>query len=510
LTGFSIAEVSAQGWLLGPFPEGNLLRPLQLSALAQVNWQLVLAQTGSMVIVLIISAIALLLNTSSLELVAEKDMDLNHELRAAGTGNIFAGLFAGLVGFHSLSLSAMNHKLGVKTRLTGLFAAGVCLAALVAGTAFVSLFPKFVLGGLLLFLGLNFLYEWVYETWFKLSKADYFVILLILVVIAFVGFLEGVAVGILVAVVLFAVKYSQVDVIKHTLTADTYQSTIARPKLHKRLLRRYGKQVLILELQGYIFFGTANNLLEQIRSHLNNTETRLCFLLLDFSQVTGIDSSVVLSFRKMNQLAHENHARILLTGLSEDIKTFLRKSGVLDLEENAFLVSPDLDHGVKWCEDNLLQSTGVLTKDTRKSIQAQLKDMIGDTELISRIMNYLEKQELPAGVHFIHQGDSPGAVYFLEEGMVTAQLEISGEEPRRLNTMCSENLVGELGFYLGLKRNASVVTETPTTLYRLTTEALKKMESEDPEAAALFHKYIAYVMAEKLSHLMSTVETLMR
>jgi SulP family sulfate permease len=76
--------------------------------------------------------------------------------------------------------------------------------------------------------------------------------------------------------------------------------------------------------------------------------------------------------------------------------------------------------------------------------------------------------------------------------------------------MCSENLVGELGFYLGLKRNASVVTETPTTLYRLTTEALKKMESEDPEAAALFHKYIAYVMAEKLSHLMSTVETLMR
>ena len=511
LTGFSIAEVSAQGWLLGPFPEGNLLRPLQLSALAQVNWQLVLAQTGSMVIVLIISAIALLLNTSSLELVAEKDMDLNHELRAAGTGNIFAGLFAGLVGFHSLSLSAMNHRLGVKTRLTGLFAAGVCLAALVAGTAFVSLFPKFVLGGLLLFLGLNFLYEWVYETWFKLSKADYFVILLILVVIAFVGFLEGVAVGILVAVILFAVKYSQVDVIKHTLTADTYQSTIARPKLHKRLLRRYGKQVLILELQGYIFFGTANNLLEQIRSHLNNyADTRLCFLLLDFSQVTGIDSSVVLSFRKMNQLAQKNQARILLTGLSEDIKTFLRKSGVLDLEENAFLVSPDLDHGVEWCEDNLLQSTGVLTKDTRKSIQAQLKEMIGDTELITRIMKYLEKQELPAGVHFIHQGDSPGAVYFLEEGMVTAQLEILGEEPRRLNTMCSENLVGELGFYLGLKRNASVVTETPTTLYRLSTEALKKMESEDPEAAALFHKYIAYVMAEKLSHLMSTVETLMR
>jgi SulP family sulfate permease len=362
-----------------------------------------------------------------------------------------------------------------------------------------------------MYLGLSILYEWVYETWFKLPKEDYLVILLILVVIATVGFLEGVAVGILVAVILFAVKYSQVDVIKHTLTAATYQSTITRPKLHKRLLRRYGRQALILELQGYIFFGTANHLLEEIRSHLNNyADTRLCFLLLDFSQVTGIDSSAVLSFRKMNQLVRVSNASILLSGLSEKIRTFLRKSGVLDLEENPFLVSPDLDHGVQWCEDRLLQSTGVLTKDTHKSIQAQLKEMIGNTEIITCIMDYLEKQELPAGEHFIRQGDSPGAVYFLEDGVVTAQLEIPDEEPRRLNSMGSENLVGELGFYLGLRRNASVVTETPATLYRLSTEALAEMEAKDPEAAALFHKFIAQVMAEKLSHLMGTVETLMR
>jgi SulP family sulfate permease len=510
LTGFSIAEVSAQGWLLGPFPEGNLLRPLSLSALALVDWNLVLAQVGSMVIILIISAIALLLNTSSLELVAEEDMDLNHELRAAGTGNLFAGFFSGLVGFHSLSLSAMNHELGVKTRLTGLFAGGVCLTVLVAGTAFVSLFPKFVLGGLLMYLGLHFLYEWVYETWFKLPKMDYFVILLILGVIATVGFLEGVTVGILVAVILFAVKYSQVEVIKHTLTAATYQSTITRPKLHKRLLRRYGKQVLILELQGYIFFGTANQLLEQIRTHLNDyVDNRLCFILLDFSQVTGIDSSVVLSFRKMNQLVQNSQETIVLTGLSKKIEIFLRKSGVLDLEENSFHVSPDLDQGVQWCEEKLLGSTGVLARDMYKSCQDQLKEIIGDTEVIRRIMNYLEKQELPLGVHLIHQGDSPGSLYFLEDGVVTAQLETSGEEPRRLNTMSSENLVGELGFYLGSKRNASVITETPTTLYRLTTDALKNMEANDPEAAAQFHKFIAHVMAEKLSYLMSTVETLM-
>lgn len=511
MAGFSIGELSDQGMLLGPFPEVNLLRTFPLSALAQVNWISILAQTVNIAIVLAISSISLLLNASGLELEAEGDMDLNRELRAAGTGNLFAGLFAGLPGFQQLSLSAMNQRLGAGTRLTGLFAAGVCLAALAAGTAFISLIPKFVIGGLLLYFGLTFLYEWVYETWFKLPKADYFVILLILVVIASVGFLEGIAIGILVAIIFFAVNYSRVDVIKHSLTAATFQSRIARPKLHKRILRRYGNQVLILELQGYIFFGTANQLLEQIRAHLNNyVENRLCFILLDFSGVTGIDSSVVLSFRKLNKMVQNNQAIIVLTGLSEKIETFLRKSGVLDLDEDSFHISSDLDYGVEWCEEKLLQSTGVLNRDKSKSIQAHLEEMIGDTEITARIMGYLEKDQLPAGTHFIHQGDSPGALYFLEDGMVTAQLEISGEEPRRLNTMSSENMVGEIGFYLGSKRNASVITETPATLYRLTTEALSKMESQDPEAAALFHKYIAYAMAEKLSHLMSTLETLMR
>jgi SulP family sulfate permease len=511
MAGFSIGELSDQGMLLGPFPEVNLLRTFPLSALAQVNWNSILAQTVNIAIVLAISSISLLLNASGLELEAEGDMDLNRELRAAGTGNLFAGLFAGLPGFQQLSLSAMNQRLGAGTRLTGLFAAGVCLAALAVGTAFISLIPKFVIGGLLMYFGLTFLYEWVYETWFKLPKADYFVILLILVVIASVGFLEGIAIGILVAIIFFAVNYSRVDVIKHSLTAATFQSRIARPKLHKRILRRYGNQVLILELQGYIFFGTANQLLEQIRAHLiNYVENRLCFILLDFSGVTGIDSSVVLSFRKLNKMVQNNQAIIVLTGLSEKIETFLRKSGVLDLDEDSFHISSDLDYGVEWCEEKLLQSTGVLNRDTSKSIQAHLEEMIGDTEITARIMGYLEKDQLPAGTHFIHQGDSPGALYFLEDGMVTAQLEISGEEPRRLNTMSSENMVGEIGFYLGSKRNASVITETPATLYRLTTEALSKMESQDPEAAALFHKYIAYAMAEKLSHLMSTLEILMR
>ena len=185
-------------------------------------------------------------------------------------------------------------------------------------------------------------------------------------------------------------------------------------------------------------------------------------------------------------------------------------SGVLDAGDESFLVLPDLDSGLRWSEGQLLQSTGVLEKEKRRCLLDQLQELAGDNELASRTMGYLEKEELPAGEHLIQQGDSPGSIYFLEEGVVTAQLEMPGEVPRRLNTTSRENVVGELGFYLGAKRNASVVTESQATLYRLSIDALQEMESEDPETAALMHKYIALIMAEKLSYLMSTVESLRR
>lgn len=511
LAGLSIEALTEQGLLLGPLPGGNLVRPFPLSALTQVNWQLVLSQAGSISVVLAISAVSLLLNVSGLELETEEDMDINHELRAAGAGNLIAGFFAGFIGFQQLSFSVMNHRLGARTRLAGIVVVLVSVAALILGTSFISMFPKFVLGSMLMYLGLTFLFEWLYKTWFKLPKADYFVILLIVGVIASVGFLEGVVVGFLAAIVLFAINYSRVDVIKHSLRLDTYRSRMTRPKLQQRLLHRYGKQVLILELQGYIFFGTANQLLEKIRLHLEEyANTRLCFLLLDFSRVTGVDSSVVFSFRKLRQLVEKNQAGIVLTGLSPGVQTFLQNSDVLASDGAAFQVFPDMDQGLEWCEDSLLASTGVLAKESPKSFHDQLRKLTTDSALIEHIMKYLEKIELNPGTHFIHQGDSPGAVYFLENGVVTAQLEIEGEEPLRLNTLSGENLVGEIGFYLGSKRNASVVTDTATTLYRLTAESLTRMESYDPEAAALFHKFFAHAMAEKLSQLMDTVETLMR
>jgi sulfate permease, SulP family len=137
---------------------------------------------------------------------------------------LISGLGGGINGFHSVGLSILSYRqLGARSRMVGVLIAAGMVMILLAGASMISLFPKLVLGGVTLLLGLELLVEWVYDAWFKLSKTDYFIVILILIVIATVGFLEGVGVGLGAAIVLFIINYSQVNVPKHTLWCQLFQ-----------------------------------------------------------------------------------------------------------------------------------------------------------------------------------------------------------------------------------------------------------------------------------------------
>ena len=185
------------------------------------------------------------------------------------------------------------------------------------GAPILSLLPKPVIGGLLLFLGLSFLVEWVYDAWFKMSKRDYIIILLILVAMNGIGVLQGVGLGLLLAIGLFVYDYSHTSVIRHALSGECFHSNVDRPPSYNQYLRDHADLIYILELQGYIFFGTVNKLLDQVQKRISEPgHTGLRFIVLDFGHVSGLDSSAVMSFVKMKQLAQTNAFVLVLTHLS--------------------------------------------------------------------------------------------------------------------------------------------------------------------------------------------------
>jgi hypothetical protein len=54
-----------------------------------------------------------------------------------------------------------------------------------------------------------------------------------------------------------------------------------------------------------------------------------------------------------------------------------------------------------------------------------------------------------------------------------------------------------------------VVTNRPSVVYHLSEPSLAEMERRDPEAAAVVHKYIARVLAERLAQANKALEALL-
>ncbi len=500
LTDTSMNQISSSGLLLGSFPTGNLWQPLSLWQLTQVNWLIIVEQLDHIVTIALVSMMTLLLNATGIEAVVEQELDLNRELLAAGVANLAAGCGGGIIGFQGLALSALGHKVGANSRLVGLFIGMIAAIALFSGATVLSYLPKMVLGGLLLFLGLDFLVKWVYDSWFELPKTDYFVILLILVVIATLGFLEGVGFGLLLTIILFVINYSQVSATKNIWSGASCHSNVVRGLREKQILREAGQQICILELQGFIFFGTANNLLNQTHKLLAVVrENPLRFIVLDFRLVSGVDSSAILSFTKMRQILSKQQVSLVFTNVQPTVDKILRQCGCLGTKDSICQIFPDLDRGLEWCENQILKTIPYQNNSNSSLIQ-QLRTLFGSTEQVEQFITYLQPQQFLAGEFVFRQGELPNGLYFIESGQVSVLQKLPNGQVKRLSTFDGGSLCGEISFYTQERHSASVIADEISCLYYLCPEALRKMEMEAPQLAMIWQKFMLNLLVKRLKH----------
>ena len=87
----------------------------------------------------------------------------------------------------------------------------------------------------------------------------------------------------------------------------------------------------------------------------------------------------------------------------------------------------------------------------------------------------------------------------IESGRLTARLEFANGGTLRFRTMGAGTVVGEVGLFLGGVRTASVVSDQPSTVYRLTVAALERMNRDNPDLALTFHRYLICQLGERLT-----------
>ncbi len=477
----------ARGWLLGPFPEGSLWPGLATDALANADWGAIAGETASLVTILLIVPISVLLYMAAVEIETKLDLDMNTELRTTGWANVASAVLGGLPGYIYLADTIITQRLVGRRRGPAVAAAVALIAVVLLGGVVLEQVPQFVIGGLLLFVGIDFMVEWLWGSRRRMNRLDYSLMVGIVVIIATVGFLPGVAVGLVAAIALFVIRYSRIDVVKHSLTAREHQSNIERPQIDAEYLQALGDSALILELQGFIFFGTASRVIGHVRSQLDANEA-LRSVICDFRLVTGLDSSAVVLFERIALLAQDRDLVLTLTGLSPEQEG--QFSELIAAYPDVVRVEPDLDHGMATWEDDLLEAAGA-----RDGSERPLPDGLAD-----QLAPYLTSRAIPAGQELMRQGDPSPGIYLIISGRATVLLESPDGSPVRLRTLLEGTVLGEISLYRDEPCTATVVTESDCEVLHLTPEAFVELCRDDPAAAADFHVFVARILAGRVSH----------
>jgi sulfate permease, SulP family len=276
-----------------------------------------------------------------------------------------------------------------------------------------------------------------------------------------------------------------------------------RPAAAQAALLRAGNALRLCRLQGYLFFLNATGLLRPLQ------EPGVRFVILDCAGVTGLDSSACLILRRMGQLAEDNNVALILTDLPAPIRATLHRQDLPTAWPSSLPPIATNDQALHYAEDTMLAEAGLTETATRQSLAELMSATLRQPVSEESLSRYLEQITLDGGAILVRQGDAADAMYYIEQGSVSARIERPGGISFRIRTTTAGTIVGELGLFVGGKRTATVVAEAPCVAQRLSSEAIARMETEDVQLSNQFHRFLATLMADKLADNSRLLEQMM-
>lgn len=490
VTGTSVEEARELGLLLGTPTSNEAIRLADLtvpSLAAGADFGAILSQAPTLLTVAVLAAVGMVMSASGLEHTTQRELDVNREFVGTGLANFGSAVMGGLPVYHYFGSTTLAYTLHLRAAAAGLSAAAVCVTLVLAGSAVITNLPICVLAGLSGFIGLNLLYEWLVVKRHSLPGLDYAVVVLILVVMVGVGFMEGVATGLVACVVSFAVSSGRQDVVVKSYSSATRPSMVDRGSDARNALAALGHRNQIVELRGHLFFGTANKLYQDVTALLAQHDVSC--VIIDFRRVQSVDSSAVHSLEKLVTRCGKNNTHVVLTGVPARLREASGLKGAL--ESGAAVAFDEQDEGMEWAEDRLLAA---MSFEEQATPNEALLDLFRTSA-----SPYAIKRELSAGDPLVSVGEPSDGYFLVEAGQLSVTIPTADGKGFRIRSVGPGALIGEVGHYTGEPRTATVVATTTCTVLHAAKGALEAMEREDPRAASQLHRLAAKYLATRLT-----------
>jgi sulfate permease, SulP family len=264
--------------------------------------------------------------------------------------------------------------------------------------------------------------------------------------------------------------------------ADRPSRRIYGPE-QEALLQRLRHRVTLIELEGALFFGSADRLAAEADTLAPDCRC----LVLDLHRVSTIDESGAVLLQQLSRQLAQRGILLMLASVSagnahgQRLRSFgcFRESPREDWW-------PDVDRAIEAAE---LQAAVPLT-------QTSLLRVL-DAGQIEQVRAMLQAQWLPAGALLFREGDPGDCLYVLTQGSISI---VGGTtEPRQRYVSFSPGIMlGEIAMLDGGLRTADAVADSDSVLHALTREAFDTLATTDPVLGQHLVRNIALHLSERL------------
>lgn len=436
----------------------------------------------------------------------------NRELLAQGTGNLFSALLGGMPGAGTMGPTLVNLNSGGQTRRAGMISGGLILAAFLFGRPLIALIPTPALAGILIVLGSRMVdRESLQLLRHRATFFDFTVMAAVVVVAIAYNLIAAAGVGIALALGLFMRDLIRGSVIRRKLHGDQLSSRKHRLTGEKALLVRHGRQTVVCELQGSLFFGTTDQLLTEL-----DTDIRTCrFVILDMRRVQSFDFTAGHVLQVIHKQVKAHDGFLILCDLPARLPTglgladYLRLLGILPADQHLRLFE-NRDEALEWAEDQILAGAGA---GGVSSTLPGLRDIPLFAELKSpgafaALVEIITERSARAGEVIFRKGDPGCELFIVRRGNVSVNLPLDAGHRYHLTTFTDGHCFGDMAFLDQQPRSADAVAVTDTELFVLSRTRFETLAKSHPELAVEILRCLCHELAVRLRYSNSELRAL--
>jgi SulP family sulfate permease len=262
-------------------------------------------------------------------------------------------------------------------------------------------------------------------------------------------------------------------------------------------LANQGKAVHVVQLQGFLFFGTSEQVVDKVRqAAAADAEMPLRSVIIDFSRATDLDSASANAFKRIQNLAVAGGFALSFCALNLKIAEALHRSGLDIGQDRQIPVHDNLDFALEKAEEDILQSAGHGMNG--KSLAGHFASSPDHERQLDALFAAMARETYAPGDIIIRAGAESKDIFFLESGRAVIYRSAPDTDRRRLRTMTAGAVLGELAYSLGMLRTADVEAETEVVLLRMSSDQAERLARENQPLAILFNQLISRALAEKV------------